>query len=163
MRRTRKGALFGPPVCVGRLCQEGEVVLRLAARPRGVLAGEPGAAVLRVRARRKNGGIRLLVDDERLFYKLDNEFRSILFELIKPRHGIDLLLYTAQEKKTGIQGLAAWATRTPSWTGSCTTLSSSTWQRPTCNSVARRTASNTTTPGRLPAPVPTRNNGSAAS
>ena len=54
--------------------------------------------MLRVRARRKNGGIRLLVDDERLFYKLDNEFRSILFELIKPRHGIDRLLYTAQEK-----------------------------------------------------------------
>lgn len=99
MRRTRKGALFGPPVCVGRLCQEGEVVLRLAARPRGVLAGEPGAAVLRVRARRKNGGIRLLVDDERLFNKLDNEFRSILFELIKPRHGIDRLLYAAQEKR----------------------------------------------------------------
>jgi len=74
-------------------------VLRLAARPREVLAGEPGAAVLRVRARRKNGGIRLLVDDERLFNKLDNEFRSILFELIKPRHGIDRLLYAAQEKK----------------------------------------------------------------
>lgn len=138
-------------------------MLRLATRPRGPLAGEPGAAVLRVRARRKNGGIRLLVDDEWLFNKLDNEFRSILFELMIPRHGIERLLYAAQEKKTGIQGLAAWATRTLSWTGSCATRSSSTWQRPTCNSAARRTASNTTIPGRLSAPVPTRNNGGAVS
>lgn len=39
------------------------------------------------------------MDDEWLINKLENEFRSILFELMKPRRGVDRLLYAAQEKK----------------------------------------------------------------
>ena len=44
----------------------------------------------------------------------------------------------SSRRRTGTRGSVAGCMPTPSWTGSCTTRSGSTWARPTCGSAADR-------------------------
>lgn len=84
----------------GRLRQEGEVVLRPPARPRGPLAGEPGAGGRGERKLvRKYGSFGPLVVDEWLLDRPDTEFRSMLLELMELRYGTASTAFCTQFKK----------------------------------------------------------------
>ena len=88
---------------------------------------------------RKYGAFGLLVIDEWLLDRPDTEFRSMLLELMELRYGTASTVFCTQfKKKDWHPSSAAGCMRTPSWTGSCTTRSGSTWARQTCASAADR-------------------------